>query len=112
MKKILFTLFLAISGSTLFAQGLTLYNMDYVPQSMRNNPAQMQRANFHIAITPLLPNVSLSTISNGFTMSDLFSVSGDTTFATPDRMLSKIDDNNFISQQTNFDFLVQTNPQL
>lgn len=105
MKKILFTLFLAILGSNLIGQGLTLYNMDYVPQSMRNNPAQMQRANFHIAITPILPNVSLSSINNGFTVSDLFTVSGDTTFATPEVMLSKINENNFISQQINIDFL-------
>jgi hypothetical protein len=105
MKNILFILLLAISGSNLFAQGLTLYNMDYVPQSMRNNPAQMQKANFHIAITPILPNLSFSTISNGFTVSDLFQANGDTTFATPNKMLAAISDNNFISQQTNIDFL-------
>ena len=102
MKKILFTLFLAISGSSIIAQGLTLYNMDYVPQSMRNNPSQMQRANFHIAI---LSSVSLSSINSGFTVSDLFTTSGDTTFATPEIMLSKIENNNFISQQINIDFL-------
>ena len=68
MKNILFTVILALSVSSLTGQGLTLYNMDFVPQSMRNNPAQVQKANFHIAITPLLPNVSLSTISNGFTL--------------------------------------------
>jgi len=105
MKNILFTLLLAISGSNIIAQGLTLYNMDYVPQSMRNNPAQMQRANFHIAIAPLLPNVSLSAVSNGFTISDLFMPSGDSTLATPEVMLSKIKDNNFISQQINIDFI-------
>tara|TARA_B110000211_G_C14091373_1_gene559340 strand:+ start:2455 stop:4440 length:1986 start_codon:yes stop_codon:yes gene_type:complete len=105
MKKILFTLFLAITGTNLIAQGLTLYNMDYVPQSMRNNPAQMQRANFHIAITPLLPNVSLSTISNGFTLSDIFETVGDTTYATPDKLLDALGENNFISQQLNVDFI-------
>ena len=105
MKNLLFTLFLAISGNNLLAQGLTLYNMDYVPQSMRNNPAQMQKANFHIAIAPLLNNISFSTTSSGFTLSDLFQVEGDTTFATPDRMLAKISENNFISQQTNIDFI-------
>ena len=105
MKNILFTLILALSGSNLIGQGLTLYNMDFVPQSMRNNSAHVQKANFHIAITPLLPNISLSTISNGFTLSDLFQSKGDTTFATPNKMLSKINENNFISQQTNIDFL-------
>jgi len=105
MKNILFTLFLAISGNSLLAQGLTLYNMDYVPQSMRNNPAQMQKANFHIAIAPLLNNISFSTTSNGFVLSDLFQAKSDTTFATPDKMLDKIGENNFISQQTNIDFI-------
>ena len=105
MKNILFTVILALSVSSLTGQGLTLYNMDFVPQSMRNNPGQVQKANFHIAITPLLPNVSLSTISNGFTLSDLFQSKGDTTFATPNKMLSQVSENNFISQQTNIDFL-------
>lgn len=105
MKNLLFTLFLTISGNSLLAQGLTLYNMDYVPQSMRNNPAQMQKAKFHIAIAPLFNNINFSTTSNGFTLSDLFQAKADTTFATPDKMLDQIGENNFISHQTNIDFI-------
>ena len=47
MKKLLITLVLAVYGVHGFAQGLTLYNMDFVPQSMRSNSAQIQQSNFH-----------------------------------------------------------------
>lgn len=106
MKKIIFTLII-ISSIALdsIGQGLTLYNMDYVPQSMRNNPSQMQQSNFHIAVSPLFTNVNVSFINNGFTVSDLFIVEDGETKATPDRMLAVIDDNNFISSELNLDFL-------
>lgn len=105
MKKLLFTIFLAVSGLNLFGQGLTLYNMDYVPQSMRNNPAQIQRANFHLAIMPIFPNLNMSFVSNGFTASDLFSVDNGQTIVTPDALLSGLKENNFISSQINLDYL-------
>ena len=93
-----------VSGITSFAQGLTLYNMDFVPQSMRSNPAQIQQSNFHFSILPILPNLDLSYVNNGFVLSDLLQ-GGAATVATPDRLLGALEDKNFISTKLNIDYL-------
>lgn len=105
MKKIIFTLIITLTVLESVGQGLTLYNMDYVPQSMRNNPGQMQQSNFHIAIAPLFTNVNVSFVNNGFTLSDLFLNENGETKATPNRMLAELNDNNFISSQLKLDYL-------
>ncbi len=103
MKKVLFTLVLAVTVLGSYAQGLTLYNMDFVPQSMRSNPAQIQQSNFHFTMLPLLPSVDLSYVNNGFVLSDI--LEGGTTKATPDKMLAAIGEKNFISTKFNLDFI-------
>ncbi len=107
MKKLLFTLALTITGMVSYAQGLTLYNMDFVPQSMRSNPAQIQQSNFHFSVLPILPNINMSYINNGFVISDILDGKSnpDTTILTPDKMLGAIGDKNFISTKINLDFL-------
>ena len=107
MKKLLFTLALTITGMVSYAQGLTLYNMDFVPQSMRSNPAQIQQSNFHFSVLPILPNINMSYINNGFVISDILDGKSnpDTTILTPDKMLGAIGDKNFISTKVNLDFL-------
>lgn len=104
MKNLFLTIVLAVSGIASFAQGLTLYNMDFVPQSMRSNPAQIQQSNFHFSLFPILPNLDLSYVNNGFVMADLLQV-GAGTVATPDKLLGAIKDKNFISTKLNIDYL-------
>ncbi len=104
MKKLLLTLVLAFYGVHGFAQGLTLYNMDFVPQSMRSNSAQIQQSNFHFSIIPLLPNLDVSYVNNGFVLADILEGGGSTN-ATPNKMLAAIGDKNFISTKLNLDFL-------
>ena len=107
MKKLLFTFVLAISGICGYAQGLTLYNMDFVPQSMRSNPAQIQQSNFHFSVLPILPNIDMSYINNGFVISDILDgkTNADTTILTPEKMVGAINDKNFLSTKVNLDFL-------
>lgn len=105
MKKFLFTLLVLVACNSVFSQGLTLYNMDFVPQSMRSNPAQIQQSNFHFSIMPLLPNVDMSYVNNGFVLSDALSVQNGETKATPSNLVAAVKDNNFINTKLNVDFL-------
>ena len=104
MKHLFLIIVFVFSGMASFAQGLTLYNMDFVPQSMRSNPAQIQQSNFHFSLFPILPNLDLSYVNNGFVLADLLQV-GAGTVATPDKFLGAIEDKNFISTKLNIDYL-------
>lgn len=105
MKNFLISSLLLCITHTVFAQGLTLYNMDFVPQSMRSNPAQIQQSNFHIALMPLLPNFNVSYVNNGFVLSDAVSGKNGSTNATPDVLVAAVGNKNFISTKLNMDFL-------
>lgn len=82
-------------------QGLTLYNMDFVPQSMRLNPGQIEKNKFSISILPM-PNMGLGYVNNGFVFSDL--IQNGNSF-NPENMLSQLGDQNYMSVRANIDLL-------
>lgn len=102
MKKLILLSLFVLVQTVVKSQGLTLYNMDFVPQSMRSNPAQIQQSNFHLS---LLPSVDLSYVNTGFTISDAFHGSGVKTQFTPGSLVGAIRDDNFISTKLNIDIL-------
>lgn len=101
MIRRLFTLVLfSVLVNSAFAQGLTMYNMDMVPQSTRTNPAIMPKAKFHLGI-PVLSYLDLGLVNNGFVLSDIISNNS----ITSDKMLAKLEDDNYISLNLNVDLL-------
>ncbi len=94
------TLLLLVLVNTAFSQGLSMYNMDMVPQSTRTNPGIMPKAKFHLGL-PALSYLDLSLVNNGFVLSDFIKNNN----ITSDNMLSKLQPDNYISLNLNLDLL-------
>ena len=103
IKRLLLALLFTALSSTVFSQGLTSYFMDIVPQSSRTNPGLMPKAKFHLGL-PIISNVGLSFVNNGFVFSDLFARQGGGKIDM-DYMLPGLKDNNYLSFSTDIDFL-------
>jgi hypothetical protein len=98
IKKLSILLLFVVLANTVFSQGLTMYNMDMVPQASRTNPGLMPKANFHLGL-PALSCLDVSLVNNGFVFSDVINFAS----LTPDKMLSKLQPDNYISLGLNID---------
>ncbi|MCX6180700.1 MAG: DUF5723 family protein [Bacteroidetes bacterium] len=98
-KVFTFLLFSLVVNGT-FAQGLTMYNMDMIPQATRTNPGMMPKAKFHFGL-PVLSYLDLGLVNNGFVFADFVKGSD----FTSDNMLSKLQNDNYISFNMNLDLI-------
>ncbi len=100
IRKVVTLLLFSVLVNSAFAQGLTMYNMDMIPQSTRTNPGIMPKAKFHLGL-PVLSYIDLGLVNNGFVLSDY--ISNNT--ITSDKMLSKLETDNYISLNLNLDLI-------
>ena len=96
--------------SMLFASGafaqtdLTLYNMNWTPQSMYQNPALTPETNINIGL-PGISSIYAQGINSGFAWKNLFSLNGDSLDLTVDNMLDKLAKRNYLIGNFNTDYL-------
>jgi hypothetical protein len=100
IRKVLTLLLFSVLVNSAFAQGLTMYNMDMIPQSTRTNPGIMPKAKFHLGL-PVLSYIDLGLVNNGFVLADYISNNN----ITSDKMLSKLQNDNYISLNLNLDLI-------
>jgi len=100
-KRLFIALLFTTLVSSSFAQGLTTYFMDIVPQSSRTNPGLMPRAKFYLGL-PIISGFDIALVNNGFVFADLFAKQGGSKLDL-DFMLKGLNDRNYLSLNTNLD---------
>jgi len=93
-------------GSKSFAQAdLTMYNMNWIPQSMYQNPALTPPTKVNIGL-PLISSNYFQFVNTGFAWKDLFALdANDSLDITVDNMLNKLGRRNFLNFNANLDLL-------
>lgn len=96
-------LFLSSMG---FAQtDLTLYNMNWTPQSMYQNPALTPPTRINIGL-PLISSIYFQGTNTGFVWNDLFQLNNqDSIVLTPDNMIDQLANRNMLNINTSTDYL-------
>jgi len=104
-KKTIIGFFLAVLGIQSQAQqDLTIYNMDFIPQSTKVNPATRPISKFFISLP--LPSVYFSAGNNGFNFKNLLTKDqNDSLNINFDGFLGQLADLNRIHATTNVDLL-------
>ena len=89
-KYILLSFLLAIVATGAHAQAdLTLYNMNWTPQSMYQNPALTPPTRVNIGL-PGISSIYAQGVNTGFAWKELFALDGDSLNLTVDNMLDKL----------------------
>lgn len=94
--------FMAIGGKA--QTDLTLYNMNWIPQSMYQNPALTPPTRINIGL-PAISSIYGQGINTGFAWKDLFQLDGDSLNLTPDNMLDKLGKKNYMMANASLDIL-------
>jgi len=91
---------------SLFAQhDVTLYYMDYVPQSHYTNPALVPKPKFHIAL-PVISHTNVKFYHDGFTFNDIINKRPDDSLTiTLDNAIEQMADVNHVSFENNIDLI-------
>ena len=100
IRRVITLLLFSVVVNSAFAQSLTMYNMDMISQSTRTNPGMMPKAKFHLGL-PVLSYLDLGLVNNGFVLSDFIQNNE----FTSDNMLSKLQNDNYISLNLNMDLI-------
>ena len=104
-KYILLSFLLAIVATGAHAQAdLTLYNMNWTPQSMYQNPALTPPTRVNIGL-PGISSIYAQGVNTGFAWKELFALDGDSLNLTVDNMLDKLGKRNYLMANANLDLL-------
>jgi outer membrane protein OmpA-like peptidoglycan-associated protein len=105
LQHILLGFLFALLATKVQAQAdLTLYNMNWIPQSMYQNPALTPPTRVNIGL-PGISSIYGQAGNTGFAWKNLFMLEGDSLVATPDVMLEKLGKKNFMMGNANLDLL-------
>ena len=106
LRFFVFLLSFILLRISLFAQhDVTLYYMDYVPQSYYTNPALVPKPKFHIAL-PVISHTNVKLYHNGFTFSDIINKRlDDSLIITLDHAIDQLADVNYLSFDNNIDLI-------
>lgn len=83
---------------------LTLYNMTWIPQASYQNPAFNPPTKVNIGL-PAISSIYAQGIHTGFTWKNLFALDGDSLSLTPETVLDKMADRNYIMGNFSTDLL-------
>lgn len=104
-NKIALFVLLLISGTGFAQTDLTLYNMNWIPQSMYQNPALTPPTKINIGL-PLISSIYGQVSNTGFAWKDLVQLNDqDSLVLTPDNMLSKLGPRNYLTTNVAVDYL-------
>jgi len=105
LNKYIALLMLMFASATGFAQqDLTLYNMNWTPQSMYQNPALTPDTRINIGL-PAISSIYGQAANTGFVWKNLFALNGDSLTLTPDNMLDKLGKRNYLNTNVAVDYL-------
>lgn len=104
-NKFLLVLFLLFAGGSFAQTDLTLYNMNWVPQSMYQNPSLTPPTKINIGL-PVISSIYAQGVNSGFAWKDLFALdANDSLDLTIDNMLSKLGKRNYLMANFNTDYI-------
>lgn len=102
--KLVLALMLLFAGNGFAQTDLTLYNMNWTPQSMYQNPAKTPETNINIGL-PIISSIYAQGINSGFAWKNLFELDGDSLNLNVDNMLDKLAQRNYAIGNFNTDYL-------
>jgi outer membrane protein OmpA-like peptidoglycan-associated protein len=103
-NKLVLLMLLLFAGKGFAQTDLTLYNMNWTPQSMYQNPALTPETNINIGL-PIISSIYAQGINSGFAWKNLFALEGDSLNLTVDNMLDKLAQRNYLIGNFNTDIL-------
>lgn len=104
MKKLLFILSVLASFQLQAQQDLTLYNLNFIPQSNYCNPALLPNARLNIGL-PVLSSIYFSNSNSGFPYRSLVTQRGDSMIINFGNVVDNLKDNNYILTDLQIDLL-------
>ncbi|MEM1000429.1 MAG: DUF5723 family protein [Bacteroidota bacterium] len=103
-NKLVLLMLLLFAGRGFAQTDLTLYNMNWTPQSMYQNPALTPETNINIGL-PIISSIYVQGVNTGFVWKDLFQLDGDSLNLTVDNMLGQLNDRNLLMGNFSTDYL-------
>ena len=104
-NKIALFILLMISANGFAQTDLTLYNMNWTPQSMYQNPALTPPTKINIGL-PLISSIYGQVSNTGFAYKDLVQLNAqDSLVLTPENMLGKLGPRNYLTSNVSVDYL-------